>query len=175
MNVCELCSVDGALQSIPLAPKTAQDVDYLLRLCSVCALNLDQPLEVEPIHWRGLAEAIWSERPVVQAASYRILHTLRDLGWTSDILDMVYLDEVVKDWAEAGSGAKHLDCFGALLVHGDNVVLTQSLDVKGSSLTAKKGTVVRNIRLVRDNPEQMEGRVEGQLIVILTKYVKKQG
>jgi protein PhnA len=42
-------------------------------------------------------------------------------------------------------------------------------------LTAKKGTVVKNIRCVPDVPEHLEGRVEGQLIVILTKYVKRQG
>jgi protein PhnA len=46
--------------------------------------------------------------------------------------------------------------------------------VKGSSLTAKRGTAVRNISLVPDNPEHIEGRVEGQQIVILTKFVKKQ-
>ncbi|NDD35253.1 MAG: PhnA protein, partial [Flavobacteriia bacterium] len=34
---------------------------------------------------------------------------------------------------------------------------------------------VKNIRCVPDVPEHLEGRVEGQLIVILTKYVKRQG
>jgi protein PhnA len=37
------------------------------------------------------------------------------------------------------------------------------------------GTVVRNIRLVENNTEQIEGRIEGQVIVILTKYVRRQG
>jgi protein PhnA len=37
------------------------------------------------------------------------------------------------------------------------------------------GTVVKNIRLVEDNTEQIEGKIEGQTIVILTKYVRKQG
>jgi len=45
--------------------------------------------------------------------------------------------------------------------------------VKGSSMVAKRGTAVRGISLVRDNPEQIEGRVNGQQIVILTKFVKK--
>ena len=35
------------------------------------------------------------------------------------------------------------------------------------------GTVVKNIRLVHDNIEQIEGKVEGQTIVILTKYLRK--
>jgi protein PhnA len=36
-------------------------------------------------------------------------------------------------------------------------------------------TVVKNIRLVEGNTEQIEGKIEGQSIVILTKYVRKQG
>jgi protein PhnA len=36
------------------------------------------------------------------------------------------------------------------------------------------GTVVKNIRLVENNTEQIEGKIEGQVIVILTKYVRKQ-
>ena len=66
-----------------------------------------------------------------------------------------------------------MDNNGNILQSGDNVVLIKSLDVKGSSLTAKKGTVVKRISLVSDNHEQIEGRVEGQQIVLLTKFVKK--
>jgi protein PhnA len=40
-------------------------------------------------------------------------------------------------------------------------------------LVAKRGTAVRNITLVHDNAEQIEGKVEGQRIVILTQFVKK--
>jgi protein PhnA len=68
----------------------------------------------------------------------------------------------------------HKDANGHQLQNGDTVVLTKSLDVKGSSLNAKMGTVVKNIRLVPDNTEQIEGKIEGQLIVILTKFVRKQ-
>ena len=62
-----------------------------------------------------------------------------------------------------------------MLQSGDNVVLTKSFDVKGSTVNAKVGTVVRNIRLVSTNTEQIEGKIEGQTIVILTKYLRKQG
>jgi len=37
----------------------------------------------------------------------------------------------------------------------------------------KRGTAVRNIGLVADNPAQIEGRVNDQRIVILTEFVKK--
>jgi protein PhnA len=52
-------------------------------------------------------------------------------------------------------------------------VLIKDLPVKGSSMVAKRGTAVRSIRLVRDNAEQIEGRVNDQTIVILTQFVKK--
>jgi len=57
---------------------------------------------------------------------------------------------------------------------GDTVVLTRSLDVKGSSLNPKMGTDFKNIRLVADNTDQVEGKIEGRQIVILTKYLRKQ-
>lgn len=52
-------------------------------------------------------------------------------------------------------------------------MLIKDLKVKGGNFTAKRGTAVRNITLVHDNVEHIEGKVEGQRIVILTKYVKK--
>ncbi|WP_426295303.1 PhnA domain-containing protein [Dyadobacter endophyticus] len=52
--------------------------------------------------------------------------------------------------------------------------LTRSLAVRGSSLNARMGTVVKDIRVVEDNAEQIEGKIDGQLIVILTKYLRKQ-
>jgi protein PhnA len=67
----------------------------------------------------------------------------------------------------------HKDSNGVTLQHGDSVVVIKDLNVKGSSLVAKRGTAVRNITLVSDNAEHIEGRVEGQHIVILTQYVKK--
>jgi protein PhnA len=68
----------------------------------------------------------------------------------------------------------HRDCNGHQLLQGDTVVLIKSLDVKGSTITARVGTVVKNIRLVEQDTDQIEGRVENQMIVILTKYVRKQ-
>lgn len=40
-------------------------------------------------------------------------------------------------------------------------------------MVAKRGTAVRKITLVHDNAEQIEGKVDGQQIVLLTKFVKK--
>jgi protein PhnA len=60
-----------------------------------------------------------------------------------------------------------------VLETGDTVILTQNLNVKGANFIAPKGTTVRKIRLVPDNAEQIEGKIEGDTIVILTKYVRK--
>jgi protein PhnA len=95
---------------------------------------------------------------------------------------MIYLTDENLAWAKATGDHEndatvdlHKDSNGTQLLQGDTVVLTKSLDVKGSTLNAKMGTVVKNIRLVENNTEQIEGKIEGQTIVILTKYVRKQG
>ena len=119
--------------------------------------------------------------PAVQVVSWRMLNRLRQESWASEAIDMMYLDEEKLAWAKASGDHEgssevdlHRDANGHILRSGDNVVLVKSLDVKGSTINAKLGTVVRNIRTVDGNTEQIEGRVEGQLIVILTKYVRKQ-
>jgi protein PhnA len=98
-----------------------------------------------------------------------------------DNLDMLYLDDEKLAWAKSTGDHEndatvdlHKDCNGQVLQAGDSVVLIKSLDVKGSTLNAKMGTVVKNIRIVEENTEQIEGKIEGQTIVILTKYVRKQ-
>lgn len=93
---------------------------------------------------------------------------------------VVFGDDDTLVWAKATGDQEnssdvdlHRDCNGAILQTGDTIVLIKSLDVKGSSLSAKIGTAVKNIKLVADNTEQIEGKIEGQQIVILTKYVRK--
>ncbi|MFN2306674.1 MAG: alkylphosphonate utilization protein, partial [Paracoccaceae bacterium] len=68
----------------------------------------------------------------------------------------------------------HRDSNGMELAHGDTVVLVKDLPVKGAGFTAKRGTAVRNISLVPENAAHIEGRVEGQRIVILTEFVKRK-
>jgi len=124
---------------------------------------------------------MWSEVAGVQVVAWRMLQRLSAEGWASDNLDMLYLDEERLAWAKAVTDDEddltnevHKDANGMQLQAGDSVVLTRSLDVKGSQLNAKMGTVVKNIRLVENNTDQIEGKIEGQMIVILTKYVRKQ-
>jgi len=124
---------------------------------------------------------MWSEVPAVQVAAWRMLNRLKNEGWASEALDILYLDDDTLEWAKQtgdhendGYVEFHLDSIGQQLFDGDSVVLTKTLDVKGSSIRATLGTVVKNIRLVFDNTEQIEGKIDGQTIVILTKYLRKQ-
>ena len=131
-------------------------------------------------HWRCLNDSMWSQVPAVQVMAWRMLKRLGAEGWSQDLLDMLYLDDDTRAWAQAtGEGesaedtVKHIDSNGAVLEAGDTVTLIKDLNVKGANFTAKRGTAVRGISLVADNPGQIEGRVSGQQIVILTKFVKK--
>ncbi len=123
---------------------------------------------------------MWSTVPAVQVMAWRMLHRLKAEGWPQDLLDMMYLDEATHAWAAAAGDAEdktdaivHKDANGAILQAGDSVVLIKDLKVKGSSMVAKQGTAVRRISLDHENAEYIEGKVDGQHIVIVTKYVKK--
>ena len=65
------------------------------------------------------------------------------------------------------------DSNGAKLADGDNVLLIKDLKVKGSSVTLKRGTLIKGIRLT-GNAGEIEGRsdkVKG--LVLKTEFVKK--
>jgi len=131
-------------------------------------------------HWRCLNESMWSQVPAVQVVAWRMLTRLSTEGWAQGLRDMLYLDEKTQVWAQATdegksneTTVKHVDSNGTTLESGDTVTLIKDLDVKGANFTAKRGTVVRGISLVADNPEHIEARVNGQRIVILTQFVKK--
>lgn len=65
------------------------------------------------------------------------------------------------------------DSNGALLADGDSVTLTKDLKVKGSSVTLKRGTVVKNIRLTGD-PAEIECNAEKvKGLVLRTEFLKK--
>lgn len=179
-NKCELCDATEGLKVYEVPPATGNMDDAIL-VCSKCLAQIEKKEELNSDHWQCLTTSMWSEVPAVQVMAWRMLNRLRNESWAAEQLDMLYLDDEKLKWAKASGDHEndstvelHRDCYGAILQNGDNVVLTKSLDVKGSTVNAKVGTVVRNIRLVPDNKEQIEGRIEGQQIVILTKYLRKQ-
>src|SRR5690606_5568868 len=144
-------------------------IDENILVCSTCEAQLTKSQEMDSNHWRCLNESMWSEVPAVQVAAWRMLHRLKSENWAQDLLDMLYLDEETLTWAKSTgedrekiAEAKHVDSNGVVLESGDTIVLIKDLDVKGANFTAKRGTAVRNIKLVKDNVEQIEGKINGQ-------------
>lgn len=179
-NKCELCNSSDHLQVFTVEPGNSTVLEQNVYICGTCTDQINHPEKINSNHWRCLNESIWSEIQAVQVLSWRMLNRLQSESWSRDLLEMLYLDDEVLTWAKAlGDGretieeTKHIDSNGSVLENGDTVVLIKDLEVKGANFTAKRGTSVRNIRLVHDNPEQIEGKVNGQGIVILTQYVKK--
>ena len=169
---CELCQTQSEIDTYIVPPRKGESIDEQVALCGTCLTCVNDTPDAN--HLRCLNEAIWSEVTAVKVVSYRLLKKLEDQGWAQDLLGMLYLDEESQEWADDQVQAiQHIDSNGNILANGDNVSLIQDLNVKGAGFTAKRGTAVRRIRLVPDNAEHIEGKVDGQHIVILTKYVKK--
>lgn len=66
------------------------------------------------------------------------------------------------------------DAFGNILENGDSVQLTKELKVKGTKITLKKGTVVKNIRLTDDPDEINCSTPEIKGLVLRVEFVKKK-
>ena len=64
------------------------------------------------------------------------------------------------------------DSNGNPLQDGDSVLLIKDLKVKGSSIVLKKGTKVKNIRLV-DGDHDIDCKVDGISMGLKSEFVKK--
>lgn len=178
-NACELCTATENLGLHIVAPKMQEALENTAYLCTSCQSQIAEPETADTNHWRCLNDSMWSTEPAVQVLAWRMLNHLKGESWPQDLLDMMYMDEETLSWAKSGykdlaTAIKHRDSNGVQLKNGDDVVLIKDLDVKGANFTAKRGTAVKRVSLVHDNEEHIEGKVDGQHIVILTKYVKKQ-
>lgn len=178
-NQCELTQSTDNLVIYALPPDCDEkDADRCILVSQSCHDQLTGASATDANQWRGLNESMWSTVPAVQVVAYRQLRSLSAEPWAQDCLDMLYLADDVKAWAEAGlinnddDYAPTLDSNGTPLEAGDNVTLIKDLPVKGAGFTAKRGTAVRGISLT-DNPEHIEGRVNGQRIVLVAKFLKK--
>ncbi len=177
-NKCELCTSEAELQAMEVAPSNGS-TDQSVLACKSCRDQITNETSLDPNHWQCLTTSMWSEVPAVQVVAWRMLNRLRSESWAAEQLEMLYLDEDNLAWAQEGQSVgedgdlKHIDSNGAQLAVGDAVTLIKGLNVKGAGFTAKRGTTVRNISLVQNNEKHIEGRVNGQQIVILTEFVKK--
>jgi protein PhnA len=174
---CELCASESKL-SVYEVPPVDTSASHCILVCETCLEQLDNPENMDENHWRCLNDSMWNPEPAVQVMVWRQLNHLNSKAWAQDLLDMLYLEPEVQQWAEATESTANddstpsQDSNGAILLAGDSVTLIKDLDVKGANFTAKRGTTVKNISLT-DNPEHIEGRVNGTRIVLLTKFLKK--
>ena len=176
---CELCGGTDELDLFAVEPARDGLERSVVLLCGVCRPQQAVDAELDSNHWYCLQGAIWSEVTAVQVLSWRLLQRLTAESWAQDLLGQAYLTDDVLDWAQATGEAgpaddrpPAYDSNGALLADGDAVTLIKDLDVKGAGFTAKRGTLVRPIRLT-DNPEHVEGRVNKMAIVLKTEFLKK--
>ena len=177
-NKCELCGAEHDLSVFDVAPSDGSE-EHAVLVCGTCKSQMEDPSTLDANHWRCLNDSMWSPTLAVQVLSYRMLHALRAEGWPQDLLDMMYLEEDAKAWADAGLAEEDdddttptKDSNGTVLNEGDDVTLIKDLDVKGTNFTAKRGTLVKNIHLT-DNPLHIEGRVNGTQLVLVAAFMKK--
>jgi protein PhnA len=170
-SVCELCGSAESVNMMEVAPSDGTQ-EQSIYLCLNCKTQIEDD-NLDETHFNCLNDSMWSEVPAVAVMSYRLLNSLG----RQDLVDMMYMEDDVKAWADAGISNEeklvYKDANGVVLKMGDTVIITKDLDVKGTGFTAKRGTAVRNIALVPNDSEHIEGRVNGVKIHILTKYLKK--
>jgi protein PhnA len=179
-NTCELCTSTEDLKQYTIPPSLNENVDNDVLVCNTCLNQIEGTTDMDANHWRCLNDSMWSEHIAVQIIAWRMLQRLRNEGWPKDLIDMMYLDDDALALARATGEHEdeankiiHRDVNGVILQPGDAVVLIKDLKVKGSSMVAKQGTALRNIRLDHENDKYIEGKVGAQQIVIITDYVKK--
>lgn len=176
---CELCGSQEKLSAFTVPDIKENGLQTSLSACNLCTEQMTDADAIDANHWRCLNDSMWSEHDAVKIMAWRMLNRIKD-DWTQDLLGMMYLEEDTLELAKASGDGEvdenkiiHRDVNGVILNNGDSVVLIKDLKVKGSSMVAKQGVAVRNIRLDRDNAEYIEGKVGPTLTVIITKYVKK--
>jgi protein PhnA len=167
-RVCELCGAGGELVDYGVEPS-----DESILICTKCQdeLALDDD-KLDQNHWRCLGDSMWSVEPAVKVMAYRVLKRVNN----QELLSMIYLEPEEQEWADdIGEETKSVvvkDSNGTTLEAGDSITIIKDLEVKGAGFTAKRGTVVKNISL-NGIDGQIEGRVNGTRIVLLTKFLKK--
>lgn len=179
-HACELCNSSEILRQYDVPSEVAREGTSIV-ICATCAAQIaeEDASVLDSTHWYCLQGSIWSEVPAVKVISWRMLNRLSAEPWARDLLDQAYLTEASMEWAKEGmveapsDAPATLDSNGTRLSDGDDVTLVRNLDVKGTDFVAKQGTRVKGIRLIEGDPENVEGRVNGVMLVLKTKFLKK--
>ncbi|RCU51452.1 alkylphosphonate utilization protein [Corallincola holothuriorum] len=171
---CELCGAENDLAAQEVSGSDQIGDASTVAACIKCRDEINGDT-LDMNHWRCLNDCMWSQVPAVQVVAYRMLHRLAGEGWAQDLLEMMYLEEDTKKWADAGliEVEKTLDVNGTELKKGDNVTVIKDLPVKGSSQVIKQGTMVRGISLA-DDPTLISGKANGQSMYLIAAYCRKK-
>ncbi len=95
---CELCKSTTDLSVYEVSPSDGS-VEQSVLLCSKCKEQFEDESKIDANHWFCLNDSMWSTIPAVQVVSYRMLKKIGN----QDLLDMMYLEDDVKAWADAGA------------------------------------------------------------------------
>ena len=102
---CEITGQGG----VPLRPyevlpvATEPDLDRTLLVCEGVHAVLEKPSTLAGRSWQSsLSEIVWSDMPAVQVVAWRMLnHLAKKEDWARDVIEEVFLDEDVEEWARA--------------------------------------------------------------------------
>jgi protein PhnA len=170
---CELCKSEDDLSTFGVNPSDGGSSQSIY-ICNTCKEQVQDDSKIDETHWHCLNDSMWSEHAAVQVMAYRMLTKLNN----QDALDMLYLEEDVKAWADEGievvdeDAEIKNDANGNILSDGDSITVLKDLDVKGSHIVAKRGTIVKNIR-IGNVSNHIEGKITGTTIYLKCDFIKK--
>lgn len=170
-KTCEICGNNENLEVYFIK----DEIDFGANLCSECRSVVSEFNALNPSKYECLSTSMWSEIPAVKILSYQILNALKDESFARELLDILYIEDELKSLVKmppSSDAAEVFDSNGNKLSSGDSVSIIKDLEVKGANFTAKRGTTVKNIAL-NGVEGQIEGRVNGVKIVLLSKFLKK--
>ncbi len=99
---CELCGSANNVSAMLVPPQTQLTVDNGIVVCDTCKSQIESG-EMDANHWRCLNDSMWSQVPAVQVVAYRMLKRLSAEPWAQDLLDVMYMEDDTRKWAESGA------------------------------------------------------------------------
>lgn len=100
---CELCDQGGVpLDTYELPPFEEEPcIDHCVFICESCLKQISFPKQMIPSYWRCLNHSLWSEIPVVQVMSVRMLRRLTNMkqDWAEELLEHAYLEVELEEWS----------------------------------------------------------------------------
>lgn len=99
---CELCDCSGEKLQVHEAAFDNEftDADHCIFICDTCKAQLENPKRMNVDHLRCLNNSVWSDLPVAQALSLRLLKRIAPTTpWAAALLEEAYFDEDIEQWA----------------------------------------------------------------------------